>query len=323
MVLNGKMSEWAPVDSGVPQGSVLGPTCFIIFINDIDAAVDTITSIISKFADDTKVGRVVEEEKDREGLQKDLDSLLEWSVEWQMLFNSSKCKVIHFGKKNPGFSYTMGGYAPAGTVLEEVVEEKDVGVIVHSSLKPSAQCAKAVKKANQVLGQMSRAFHYRDKVTWIKLYKMYVRCHLEYAVQAWCPWTQADKDLMEAVQRRAVGMVSGLVGKDYMDRLQEVGLTTLEERRERGDMIEVRKILHEKEDVDPRTWFNMAADGATHITRQAGHPLNVSKPRARLEIRNNFFSLRCCDNWNSLPSSIKEAKSMNSFKNRYDEHVSK
>ena len=320
VVLNGKMSEWTEVDSGVPQGSVLGPTCFVIFINDIDMAINTITGIISKFADDTKVGRVVEEDKDREELQKDLDNLMEWSVEWQMLFNSGKCKVIHFGRNNPCFSYTMGGHAPAGKVLESVVEEKDVGVMVSNTLKPTAQCSKAAKKANQVLGQMARAFHYRDKVTWIKLYKTYVRCHLEYAVQSWSPWTQADKDLLESVQKRAVRMVSGLQGREYGDRLEEVGLSTLEDRRVRGDMIQVWKILHGKEDVDAGTWFQMAAAGATHATRQAGHPLNIVKPRARLELRNNFFSVRICDKWNGLPNSIREAKSINSFKNAYDEH---
>ena len=160
VVLNGKMSDWAPVESGVPQGSCLVPTCFVIFINDIDNAISIVTSFISKFADDTKVGRVVKDEKDREELQKDLDNLMEWSVEWQMLFNASKCKVVHFGRNNPGFNYTMGGYAPAGSVLEAVVEEKDVGVVIHNTLKPSVQCAKAAKKANQVLGQMARAFHF-------------------------------------------------------------------------------------------------------------------------------------------------------------------
>ena len=160
VVLNGKMSDWAPVESGVPQGSCLGPTCFVIFINDIDNAINIVTSFISKFADDTKVGRVVKDEKDREELQKDLDNLMEWSVEWQMLFNASKCKVVHFGRNNPGFNYTMGGYAPAGSVLEAVVEEKDVGVVIHNTLKPSVQCAKAAKKANQVLGQKAWAFHF-------------------------------------------------------------------------------------------------------------------------------------------------------------------
>ena len=129
-----------------------------------------------------------------------------------------------------------------------------------------------------VLGQMSRAFHYRDKITWIKLYKTYVRCHLEYSVQAWNPWLQADKNLLEAVQKRAVRMVSGLEGKEYHDRLREVGLTTLEERRVRGDMIETWKILNGKEDVSPATWFRMASEG-DQTTRLGSHRLNLYKPQ--------------------------------------------
>ena len=94
----------------------------------------------------------------------------------------------------------MGGYAPGGTILQESVIEKDVGVNVIQSLKPSAQCAKAAKKANQVLGQMSRALHFRDKYTWVRLYVQYCRPHLEYAVQSWNPWYRADINLLESVQ---------------------------------------------------------------------------------------------------------------------------
>lgn len=318
VVLNGKFSSWDCVGSGVPQGSVLGPTLFVIFINDIDSAIDTVMSIITKFADDTKVGRVVENENDRAAMQRDIDNLMEWTDTWQMQFNAGKCKVLHVGRNNPGYSYTMGGYAPAGTVLETTVEEKDVGVMIHSSLKPSAQCAKAAKKANQVLGQMSRAFTYRDKYTWVRLYKQYCRPHLEFSVQAWSPWTVADKVLLESVQKRAIKMVSGLEGKTYEDRLKEVGLTTLEDRRQRGDMIEVWKILHGKDDVDSGTWFSLAGEHAQRETRQSSDPLNLVKPRARLDIRQNFFSIRVVDKWNSLPSQIKSAKSINAFKNAYD-----
>ena len=114
MVLNGKASDWSSVTSGVPQGSCLGPTLFLIYINTIDDCINTITGIISKFADDTKAGRVVADETDREELQREIDKLVEWTMKWQMEFNASKCKVVHFGKKNPGYTYTMGGFAPAG-----------------------------------------------------------------------------------------------------------------------------------------------------------------------------------------------------------------
>ena len=213
----------------------------------------------------------------------------------------------------------MGGFAPAGVVLEAVEEEKDVGVMVSNTLKPSSQCAKAAKKANQVLGQMVRAFHYRDKHTWIKLYKTYVRCHLEYSIQAWSPWTEGDKKMLEAVQRRAVGMVSGLEGRSYEERLKECGLTSLEDRRQRGDMIEVWKILHGKEDVDPSTLFSMANDAADQITRSSSYSLNVVKPKFKNDPRKYFFSVRSCETWNNLSYSVRESKSLNTFKNNYDE----
>ena len=151
---------------------------FIIFINDIDNAITTVNSIISKFADDTKVGRIVESEEDRAALQNDINNLMNWSDKWQMQFNASKCKILHVGGKNNRFSYTMGGFAPAGRVLEQTIEEKDIGVMIHESLKPSAQCSKAAKKANQVLEQMSRGLHFRDKFTRIRLYRQYCRPHL-------------------------------------------------------------------------------------------------------------------------------------------------
>ena len=122
--------------------------------------IDVTSGIISKFADDTKAGRTVHGKSDRELLQSEFDKLLEWTVKWQMEFNIGKCKVIHFGRDNPLFSYMMGGFAPGGIVLESVTEEKDVWVIVSANLKPLAQCAKAVEKANSVLDQMSCAFHY-------------------------------------------------------------------------------------------------------------------------------------------------------------------
>ena len=119
--------------------------------------------------------------------------------------------------------------------LEVVEVEKDVGVLVSSRLKPSQQCSAAAGKVNGVLGRISRAVQYRDKRTFVQLYKVYVRPHLEYCIQAWSPYHQAHKDKLEKVQRRAVNIVAGLKGRTYEQKLVEVGLTTLKERRVRGD----------------------------------------------------------------------------------------
>ena len=323
VVLNGSASQWADVISGVPQGSVLGPTCFVVFINDIDEVIDIVSTFISKFADDTKCGRTISNDEDRAALQRDIDNLLEWADKWQMDFNALKCKVVHFGRTNPRYSYVMGGYAPGGKVLESVEVQKDIGVMIHQSLKPSFQCAKAAKKANSILGQMARSFHYRDRTTWKNIYMQYVRPHLEVSVQAWSPWLQGDIDVLEAVQKRAVRMISGLNGTSYEEKLSELGLTTLKARRKRGDMIQVWKILHGKDDVVAGTWFRMTSAKHFMGTRQSSDILSISKPKANLEMRHNFFSLRVVNEWNSLPSNVKNSVSLDVFKASHDRLLAK
>ena len=318
VVLNGKTSTWLPVTSGVPQGSVLGPTLFVVFINPIDLVLENLTGFLSKFADDTKVGSKVDSKEDCEVMQVILNYLTDWADKWQMTFNADKCKVIHFGKNNPRQKYTMGGHAPAGVVLEQVSFEKDVGVLISEDLKPSLQCNAAAKKANTILGRMTRSFTYRDKVVWVRLYKIYVRPHLEYCVQAWSPWTQADIKVLEDVQRRAVRMVSGLSSNSYEGRLAELGLSTLEERRTRGDLIQTWKILHGQDDVKESIWFNRLAANASRETRASSAPYTLAQNVANTDLRRNMFSYRVVRLWNALPNNVRESQTINMFKNSYD-----
>ena len=316
VILNGSFSDWVNVLSGVPQGSVLGPTLFIIFINDIDLAIDVTSSFLFKFADDTKVGRVVETEDQRDELQAAISKLEQWSQEWQMLFNASKCHILHLGNGNKKFEYVMDGQ-----VLEAVEFEKDVGVLVHQSLKPSLQCSRAAEKANQVLGQLSRAVTYRDKQTFLKLYRVYVRPHLEYAVASWCPWLQGDKEMLEKVQRRAISMVSNFQARNYEDKLKEAGMISLEQRRERGDLIHMFKIMTGKDDVHHSTWFQLLADrdGGANTRAASGH-LNVLLPGiGNSDVRRYFFSQRVAEKWNCLPDAVKMSGTVNQFKNSLDD----
>jgi hypothetical protein len=310
VVLNGKESSWEEVLSGVPQGSVLGPLLFLIFINDLDMAVSDLETLL-KFADDTKVARVIRSDSDREELQAALDRLMNWSEVWGMRFNVGKCKVMHIGRHNTRSDYTM-----AGVTLEKTREERDLGVTVMDTLKPAAECAKAARTANFVLGQITRAFRYRDKRTFVQLYKQYVRPHLEFAVQAWAPWQQADKDLLENVQRRAVRMVSGLRSQDYIGRLKELNMTTLEERRHQADMLHMYKICTGKHGLVKENWFRPPTAAAAR-TRQYADPLSVRPVHGRLEVRRNFFTVRAGDPWNEIPAGIKRAETVASFKRQY------
>ena len=316
-MLNGEASSWGDIVSGVVQGSCLGPVLFIILINDIDGAVDILTSIMSKFADDTKWGRVVENEEEREKLQEGLNNLMKWAQDWQMEFNVDKCHVMHIGSDNHEYKYTMGDKDLASTEFE-----KDIGVMIQRSLKPSLQCSKAAKKANAVLAQLTRAVSYRDKDTFLDLFRSHIRPLLEYCSSSWSPWTQGDIETLEKIQRRAIGMVTNFKGKTYEEKLAEAGMVTLEARRRRGDLLQAYRVLNEVDDVDPSLWFTMAKhreDGpASEATRQTAGFMNVKRGEGHYELRRNFWSQRVTDPWNKLPDEVKQAETLNAFKNGID-----
>ena len=144
----------------------------------------------------------------------------------------------------------------------------------------------------------------------MKLYKTYVRPHLEFAGQARAPWTAADKDLLENVQRRAVRMVSGLKSANYEDRLRELNITTPEEKRHQVHMLYVYKVLTGREDIDKGQWFTMG-------TRTASHKLNVKVNHGRLDVRRNFFSVRVSGQWNDIPGHIKDQQTVDGIKTAY------
>ena len=304
VVLNGCMSDWCEVASGVPQGSVLGPLLFVVFINDIDQCV---TSKLLKFADDTKLMKPVSSTHEINMLRNDLCNLYSWSEDWLMLFNLDKCKVMHLGKNNVKSQYVMGGQ-----ILQEVSEEKDLGVIISNDLKVSSQCSKAAKTANRILGMISRTFIYKNKDTMLLLYKSLVRPHLEYCIQTWRPHLQKDIDLLERVQHRATKMIATFGSLTYEDRLLRLKLTTLETRRLRGDLIEVFKILKGFEDVDYSKFFTLST---SHLR---GHSLKIFKTRFNTNCGKYLFSNRIVVEWNLLSEDIVSCNTLDSFKGKLD-----
>ncbi len=184
-------------------------------------------------------------DEERQELQEALDKLCHWADKWGMEFNVSKCKVMHMGHANQKHDYYMDGQQ-----LEKSEEERDIGMMITSSLKPSAQCAKASRTAQGVLGQITRA------LTDMCLCGCTsstsdggLRPHLEFSTQAWSPWTETDKSCLEKVQQQVVRQVSGLTSTTYEGKLLELDLPTLEERRHQADMRMIHKILYGKGDL--------------------------------------------------------------------------
>ena len=185
--------SWKPVLSGVPQGSILGPILFFIYINDLEEGV---TGNILKFADDTKLFRKTNGIGDKQKLHDDIDKLVRWSEKWQMLFNFGKCKCLHTGPGNTGMNYEMGG-----TILSKTVKEKYLGVSMNANMKVSEQCRISPSKGNQVLEMIRRNITYKEKSLIVPLYKAIVRPHLEYCIQAWSPYLRKDIYMLERIQR--------------------------------------------------------------------------------------------------------------------------
>jgi len=200
--IRGRFSEWSNVVSGVPQGSVLGPILFLIFIDDID---DDLISYILKFADDTKVYNTVMNDADHQILQGDLTTMETWSKKWQMEFKTVKCKVLHVGKSNKHFQYVLNDQP-----LESVTEERDLGVVITDDLKCADNCHAAYSKANQVLGMIRRTIRHKSKDILLPLYKTLVRPLIEYCTPAWSPHYCKDKILLEKVQHRFTRLIPGL-----------------------------------------------------------------------------------------------------------------
>ena len=202
VVINGKESNWRNVLSGVPQGSVLGPILFVIFVNEMD---EGLTCKISKFADDTKITGRVTTTAEKALIQSDLDRLVNWSNKWQMSYNVNKCKILHIGSSNDRSNYSMNG-----TELLKVNEEKDLGVNISNDLKPGKHCSEVVKTANKLIGFIGRTFEFKSDKVVLTLFNALVRPHLEYCVQFWSPYYRKDIEKLERVQRRATKLIPRL-----------------------------------------------------------------------------------------------------------------
>lgn len=297
-------SDWRDVISGVPQGSVLGPVLFLVFINDLP---DVVKGLVKIFADDTKLYGKAGNQVDHLQMQRDLDSLCDWSDKWKLRFNASKCKVMHLGHDNPCVSYYMNNQG-SSVEIDAVTSEKDLGVTFQENLKFNSHIDSCVNKANRVLGCIRNTFDFLDKDMFLTLFKSLVRPTLEYATCVWSPYLKQDIRKIEKVQKRATKLVAECKDMTYEQRLRTLGIPTLEYRRERNDMLQVYKIMHGIDNVRRDQLFEMS------VTSTRGHPFKLFKKQCRLNLRKYSFAHRVVDSWNELPDGVVCAETINAFK---------
>ena len=318
--VNGAESNWAPVLSGIPQGSILGPVLFSLFVNDLPGEV---SSFISLFADDTKIFLPLTNDDSAMQLQEDLWKLEQWAKIMLMKFHPLKCKVLHLGRNNPKSEYYMHKDDGSRHVLEATELEKDLGVYTDDLLKFTAHCENKINTANKTVRYIKHTFKYIDEDMFLLIYKALVRPHLEYASCIWSPYLKYNKDALKRVQRRATKMIPSLQELSYMQRLEKLNLETLDYRR-RADLLETYRIVNKIHDLDLSCHCSQCPDKLMFTpslaTTTRGHQQKLQIQEAT-GLRKHFFSSRTTAAWNNLPAEAINSPTINTFKSHLKNHI--
>ena len=308
VVVNGIQSTPTLVLSGIPQGSVLGPLLFLIYVNNLPSV---ICSSLMLFADDTKIYRCILSTEDAENLQADLNTLSQWSTTWQLPFNVDKCKVLHFGQKNLSRQYTM--YSLGKDKPITAVEEKDLGILFDKKMRFSNHMKYCISKANQRIGIIRRNFKFLNQNLFLTIYNSMVRPILEYASSVCYTMYKQDSEAVENVQHRATKLLLHLRKLPYPERLRRLNLPSLVYRRCIADLIQVYQIIHQIDIINSQEFFSFTKDNVTR-----GHSLKLSKDRAKSKLGQRVFSSRVVHDWNSLKENTVTSVSLDQFKNRLE-----
>jgi ribonuclease P/MRP protein subunit RPP40 len=315
-MVNGEVSHWENVLSGIPQGSVLGPLLFIIYVNDlVEYCGDDVQLFL--FADDAKLYNHITCTHDTDVLQEHVNRFTQWTDKWLVKINITKCKVMSFLQRSKAHDADVANYTMKDTILESVGAIKDIGVQFDPFLLFGQHVSEKVNTAYSMLGIIKRNFKHVSKDCFLMLYKSMVRSHLEYANCVWTPKRKGDQDKLEKVQRRATKIVPELSGKPYHCRLKILKLPTLKYRQVRGDMIEMYKLVTGKYDISCMLHLDFY-DPLTATVSTRGNRYKLTQHHCKYDLRRHYFTNRVTPIWNSLPDSVVTAESVNSFKNNLE-----
>ena len=305
--VNGTFSDWVEIRRGVPQGSVLGPILFILFMNDLIDEVQY--STIKLYADDCKLYLAFPKGGNPINLKADLKAVDDWTSRWQLKLAYEKCHSFHIGHGNPSSEYSLGD-----VTLPSVSSVKDLGVTFSRDLKFSQHCGTIAKKAFYLSNLIYRNFICRDPKFLADMAIIYVIPHLEYACEVWNPYLVHDIKLLESVLRAHTRRIPTLRTLSYKDRLATLNLQSLEVRRIIRDLTMVYRILHGLTSLEPDSLFIMLPHSRTR-----GHSFKLTHVYSRLDCRKHSFSIRSIAPWNSLPQRWVEAKNAPTFQKMLSE----
>ena len=309
--VNGVCSDLSAVRSGVIQGSVLGPLCFLIYTNDVDNVISN--SLLLKYADDIKISlashRDLASQLNRHNyLQEDLSALHDWSVANHMKFNIQKTTALHLGASNIKSTYTLGidAIVPSST-------EKDLGILFESPLSFNQHISTIVKKANSRLGIILKIFKLKDPLNALTLYKSYVRSILEFSSIVWSPFTQSNINKIEVIQKRFCNSIPRLRSLKYQEQLNTLRIYSLKARRLRYQLIFLFKLIHGLVDLKLDDFFQYSNTSNTR-----SHNLSFVPKCSRNNYRRYFFAVDVINYWNDLSDSEVNVASINQFKSSID-----
>jgi ribonuclease P/MRP protein subunit RPP40 len=304
--VNNSFSDWCDLLSGVPQGSVLGPILFAIYVNDLPGAVRN--SSVRLYADDSKLYFSVNSVEDAAAFQEDLNRIHAWANEWQLTLAFHKCAVLHCGFSNQRFDYTI-----AGVPVAKAASYCDLGITVTPDLKPSVHCRTLAKCAFTRANLILKAFFTKDPYFFMRLFNVFVRPKLECNTPVWSPGYRRDIDVIESVLRNFTSRIPGFRVWNYEERLITLKQDSLELRRWVFDLCLVYKILGGLIELSRVEFF--LTDPNPERTR-ASHSRKLIRSTDYSVVRSSFFSNRVVPVWNGLPESVVSAPSLNAFKRR-------
>jgi hypothetical protein len=301
------VSDAISVSSGIIQGSVLGPTLFNIFINNIDRSLKHCN--ILKYADDIRIFH--SSQKDDTSLRElsikiqcDIDNVAKWALDSSMAFNTNKCFVVNFGRSSPGRDYKIGNkLIPNKSVF------RDLGISVSSPLSFNKHVDFVVAKAYSRLGLINKVFLLKTKKTILRLFKAFVRPLLEFSSVIWNPYTARNINKIERVQKRLCRMIPDIRQMCYRKQLETLNIFSLETRRLRFQLISVFKIYKQTCNIRFSDFFSLVK-----CKRTRGHSLALNTKHANTNYRLHFFTLSIIEIWNKLPQYVIDSPDLNTFK---------